>query len=308
MQEQMLRVMRRAVRSLRASEAAALEGGPAVAGKMIEVPGEEGPIQTWLHRAPSANRPLLVDLHGGGFVLGDARKDDALCAEVASKCDVNVVAVGYRLAPEHPWPAALEDVCAVLAWYAAHAEELGIDGDRLYLQGYSAGANLALAVALRLGREGNADALSGIVCHYPVLDFAREPDPEAVRAIDLPLEFMQAFRVWYVGDADARDPLVSPLFASDDELAGLPPVVLVPVVGDALCAEAVALAERLRSLGCPSTLMPVDDAYHGYIEDAANVAVYEATTIAETRDARPRDYVRTARRAVRQALDQVLGG
>ena len=128
-----------------------------------------------------------------------------------------------------------------------------------------------------------------------------------MRDIDLPLDLMQAFNEWYIADGDARDPRISPAFATDAQIASLPFVGFYPVEGDELFSQAEAMASRMRSLGRPVGWHPVSGMYHGYVEDAANVAAYEAISLPETVAARPCDYVEAAARNVKASLEEILG-
>ena len=284
----------------------------ALSGRMLsgmEVPpdaaeGRHAPY--WVHEARVGGaRPVLFEVHGGGFALGDARKEDALRAWVRDSFDIHVVGVEYRLAPEHPAPAALQDVVATMA-HIARGSVCDADASRFYLLGYSAVANLALATAFVA--QARADfKVAGLALHYPFLDACTPPDSVKGRAIDLPYEMMVAFNDWYVADGDARDPLVSPVFASDAQLAALPPVALYPVVGDPLQGQAEALRERMERLGCRMSYRPVEGVYHGYIEDAADLETYRATSMPATVAARPADFARAAGVRLKASLEDVLG-
>lgn len=223
--------------------------------------------EAWLYRARSSgSRPVVFSLHGGGFALGSALRQDAMNAWVRDSFDVHVVGVNYRLAPEHPAPEPLEDVLGVVRHVTAGGvADLAVDADRLCLMGFSAGACLAAAAALACG-EGRGPALAGVVLHYPFLDAAAEP----CGVEGVPLDLMRAYDAWYLsGGANPQDPLVSPLFASDAQLAGLPRVVVCPVEGDSLECQGLRFYERLRSVGADALLLSVEGARHGFIEDAA---------------------------------------
>ena len=316
---------------MRRAVARALEGRPLMGIEVPEAAG--GRISSWLHRAPQnrAEAPdrtasqdqaaqqgsagvaggrtaAVFELHGGGFALGDVRKGDALRTWIAHRYGVNVVGVGYRLAPEHPWPAALDDVIETLEYFAGHADEYGMDPDAFYLVGYSAGANLALATCLKLQeRDDLAFRIRGMALHYPFLDAAVDPASLGTGGEDIPAEMMEAFNRWYAVDNDPRNPLISPLFASDGQLAALPRVVQYPVAGDALRPSAEALHARLAAAGCDCSLQVVEGAYHGYIEDAENLAVYRATSLPETGAARPSGFAQVAAESMAESLDALLG-
>ena len=298
--------MKSVVRYMRSSLARALRGSE-VRGREIAADAEAGRhAPCWLHEAKSNGpRPVVFEIHGGGFALGDARKEDALCEWVRDSFDVHVVGLDYRLAPENPAPAALTDVVASIRMIAS-GSQCDVDASRLALLGYSAGASLALAAAFELARDPGV-RLAGLALHYPFLDAATEPDGAAVRDIDLPLDLMRAFNEWYIADGNARDPRISPAFATDAQIASLPFVGFYPVEGDELFSQADAMAARMRALGRPVGWHPVSGMYHGYVEDAANVAAYEAISLPETVAARPNGYVQAAARNVKASLEEILG-
>lgn len=261
----------------------------------------------WLHRAAgTAPRPVVFELHGGGFALGDARKGDALRAWVRDTFDANVVGVEYRLAPEHPFPAALDDVAGTVRRIVAD-REVEVDPAHVVLTGYSAGANLAVAYALLSQRDDSAPLVSGLALHYPCLDVAERINPSSVRACDLPVDKMAAFSAMYAGECDKTDPLMSPVHADDGELAALPPTVFCPVEGDALLPQAETLYRRMVDAGASDVWNPVAGVYHGYIEDAADIETFRAISMPETVAARPRGFQRAAVRAVKTSLEHLLG-
>ena len=298
--------MKSVVRYMRSSLARALRGSE-VRGCEIAADAAAGRhAPCWLHEAKSKGpRPVVFEIHGGGFALGDARKEDALCEWISDSFDVHVVGLDYRLAPENPAPAALADVAASIRMIASGLQ-CDVDASRLVFLGYSAGASLALAAALELACDSEV-GLAGLALHYPFLDAATAPDGAAVRDIDLPLDLMQAFNEWYIADGDARDPRISPAFATDAQIASLPFVGFYPVEGDELFSQAEAMASRMRALGRPVGWHPVSGMYHGYVEDAANVAAYEAISLPETVAARPDGYVQAAARNVKASLEEILG-
>ncbi|UJP40637.1 alpha/beta hydrolase [Cellulomonas palmilytica] len=196
--------------------------------------------------------PVLVNLHGGGFVLGEGRDDDPYCRFLADAAGCAVVNVDYLLAPEHPFPAAVHQVHGLLAWLAEHAGAHGLDGTRLAVAGHSAGGNLAAAAAL-LARRSGGPSLRGVVVDYAPLDLATPPaaklttapDPGAVALADAGARF----NAWYLADADPADELASPLLA--DDLSGLPPTLVLTAELDLLRAEGDRFAERLAEAGVP---------------------------------------------------------
>lgn len=293
----------RIIPSLRRAMTEAIEKSDPLYGESLIVSSDGREIPLWLYRPLTGHpAPLLVYLHGGGFALGDARRSDALLDWTCRTYGAFVLSINYRLAPEYPYPSALDDIDASISWCILHAHELGIDPRRIYLMGFSAGADLALASAIKLRHCSNL-TIAGIIVHYPFFDCATDPSCKGERALDLPVTMMQAFNIWYCGDHDPQNPLISPLYASTEQLAKLPPVIMMPVVGDSLFNEAETLAIHIRDAGGVCMFKPVDGAYHGYIEDAANEQVYRATEFPEVIDARPHQYCEAAGRAYVFALE-----
>jgi acetyl esterase len=210
--------------------------------------------------------PLLVWLHGGGHVIGDLDTHDPVCGALCRGAGVHVLSVDYRLAPEHPFPADVEDACRALAWAADHARDLGADPARVAIGGDSAGGTLA-AVAARLAlRERHAaPALQLLV--YPAADRSR-----AHRSLDLfgdGFLLTRAEIAWFhrhyveSAGADRADPRVSPLLAPD--LSGLAPAIVVTAAFDPLRDEGEAYAAALAAAGTPTTLRRMRGLVHGFV-------------------------------------------
>ena len=293
--------LKRIVPSIREATEDAIDACTPFAGRELTAARDGVPVPAFWYPSAFKGAPLVVYLHGGGFAFGDCRKSDALMAWTARAYGLAMIGVNYRLAPEHPFPSALHDVTDTVEWCVDHAESLGIDPTRIYLLGFSAGADLAFASALLL-RRASGFACAGIVAHYPFLDCATDPQIKGGRAIDLPGELTQAFNAWYVNGHDPADALLSPVYAGEGELALLPPCVIVPVVGDALFDEAKLMADKLAAAGVPCSFQGIEGSYHGYIEDAANPAVYAAIEMPETIAARPQEYYAVAGRAYEGSL------
>ena len=214
---------------------------------------------------PGAAAPVVVYLHGGGFVLGSLAAADGPCRRLAAASGCVVVSVAYRLAPETPFPGPLDDCVAAVRWVAAHRTELG-GGDRLVLMGDSAGGNLAAAAALEL-RDTGGPAVDAQVLLYPCLAPARDSPYASYRLqADGPL-LTRAELVWfwdhYLRDArDAADPRAAPLLAED--LSGLAPATVVVAELDPLRDEGLAYASRLRQAGVDVQVREVAGAAHGF--------------------------------------------
>lgn len=230
------------------------------------VPGPAGPIPVRLYRPDAGGGgvpPLVMFFHGGGFVLGGLDSHDAVCHRLSAAAAVVVAAVDYRLAPEHPFPAAVEDCVAASAWCVAHAAELGADGGRVAVVGDSAGGNLA-AVVSRKARDGAGPPVAFQVLIYPCTDLtgswpSRSENGEGYL---LTARDMRFFEDAYCRRADRKDPDLSPLYTAD--LSGLPPALVVTAEFDPLRDEGEAYAGALRKAGVAVTLSRYDGMVHGF--------------------------------------------
>ena len=196
------------------------------------IPGPGGPLAVRIYRPVGAGTtPGIVYFHGGGWVIGDLETHDGGCAALAAASGCTLVAVDYRLAPEHPFPAPVEDCCAATVWVAEHAAEIGIDADRLAVAGDSAGGGLTLATLLAL-RDGGDALPATAVGISPWVDMEGTGESAVTRAEADPMiskDMLLQIAALFLGpDGDRRDPLASPLQA---DLAGLPPLLIQ--VGDA---------------------------------------------------------------------------
>ena len=215
--------------------------------------------------ADSRRLPVLVYFHGGGWVIGDLETHDVMCRQLTAEAGVSVISVDYRLAPEHKFPAAVDDAWAATRWIAAHAAELGVDADRLAVGGDSAGGNLAAVVAL-LARDAGGPRIALQILLYPVTDLERESQSYADLADGYMLtrDSMRWFRAQYLAkEQDAADWRVSPLRAPS--LVGLPPALVVTAGYDPLRDEGEAYARRLREAGVSVDAVSFGGMIHGFV-------------------------------------------
>lgn len=242
------------------------DGPPLARVEDRTVPGPAGPITVRIYTPEDAlPLPGLVHLHGGGWVVGSLAAYDATCRLLAARTPAVVVGVDYRLAPEHRFPAAVEDVFAATQWVAAHADALGIAPGRLAVGGDSAGGNLSAVVAL-LARDRGGPPLALQALVYPATD-ARCDTPsyrENREGYFLTRAGMDWFWGHYLRDpADRDEPRVSPLRARD--LGGLPPALVQIAEYDPLRDEGDAYAARLRAAGVPVTLTRYPGMIHSFV-------------------------------------------
>jgi acetyl esterase len=241
-----------------------------------------GSVAVRVYRPQGDDLPILVWYHGGGWVIGDLETADASCRELAVRVGCVVVSVDYRLAPEHPFPAGVDDAWEALRWTADHARELGGDPARLAVGGDSAGGNIAAVVA-HLARDRGGPPIAFQLLVYPVTDLrlGHPSMEENAEGYVLTRDSMVWFRGHYVGanEADVMNPLASPLLAEDH--AGLPPALIVTAEYDPLRDEGEAYGRKLEEAGVPVTVHRFDGQIHGFVGmvallDDAKVALEEA--------------------------------
>ncbi len=228
--------------------------------------------------APAAGAPCLAWIHGGGFVIGDLETADTTSRKLANRTGAVVISVDYRLAPEHPFPAAPDDCLAVLRSLVSEPEQVGIDASRIAVGGDSAGGNLSAVSAISARDEGIA--LRHQLLVYPVTDLTMSfPSiEENGEGYLLTAESMRWFHDHYVGTSasDAKDPRVSPYWA--DDVSAVAPATVITAEFDPLRDEGNAYAERLREAGVAVEHRQFDGQIHGFfalagITAATNEAV-----------------------------------
>jgi len=263
----------------------ALMAPPAAVAAVEErhIAGPGGPLRLRIYW-PHGNGPfpLLVFFHGSGFVLCSLDTHDGMCRNLCAGADCVVVSVDYRLAPEHKFPAPLDDCLFATRWAAQHSAELSADGGRMVVAGDSAGGNLAAATALRIRDEGGP-TLRGQLLIYPVTDYYTPGTlsyRENAEGYGLTRDTMIWFWNHYLADAaDAANPYASPLRAVT--VAGLPPALVVTAEFDPLRDEGENYAARLRAAGVAAQTSRWDGMNHGFlfwvgVVDRAGAAMAES--------------------------------
>jgi acetyl esterase len=241
-------------------------GRPSSAVTTTDVEIETG-SRLHVHRPTGVDGPLpvVVNFHGGGWCLGTPEQSAWLASHVAELAGCLVVSPTYRLAPEHPYPAPVEDAWAVLRWVAEHAAELGGDPTRIAVMGDSAGGNLAAVTSL-MARDAGGPALRAQVLVYPAVEmYERYPSEEAnARALVLTSDQMHTFGHLYMGEAyGAEDWQASPIRARSH--AGLPPALILTAFHDPLRDHGTKYAEVLRAAGSPVDLRDYGSGIHGFV-------------------------------------------
>ncbi|MGA5540866.1 alpha/beta hydrolase [Mycobacterium sp. NPDC051198] len=245
------------------------------------VPGPAGEIPVRIYHPadpePGTALPVLVYFHGGGFVLCDLDSHDSCCRRLANGIGAIVVSVDYRLAPEHPYPAAVEDAWAATEWTAAHAVELGGDPARIVIAGDSAGGNLAAVIAMT-ARDRGGPAIAFQLLIYPVVDQRRKSSlssPHTKSGV-LTAEHMQWFTAQYLGASGAQAEVsASPILG---DLTGLPDAHVLTGALDPLCEEGEEYARLLAAGGATVSVRRYERGFHGFFNLADHLpAAAEAT-------------------------------
>lgn len=231
----------------------------------IELPGPAGALRARIYRPHGAGPlPTLVYFHGGGFIVGDIEAYDMQASTLAERAGVVLLSVDYRLAPEHRFPAGVEDAEAATRWALTNVARLGGDAARVAVGGDSAGANLAAVTAQTL--RGEQARPSAQLLIYPVLDFANEYPSRSENA-NAPLlteERMEWFNGLYLPDrANPRDPRLSPLLV--DDFSGLPSALVATAGYDPLRDEGMRYAEALSAAGVPLRHLHYGSLIHGFL-------------------------------------------
>jgi acetyl esterase len=252
----------------------------------LSIPAPHGAIPARVYipknlRNRSGLSPSLMFFHGGGWVIGNLETHDVVCRKLAHEGEMMVISVDYRLAPEHRFPAAVDDAITATKWIAANAERLAIDPARLVVGGDSAGGNLAAVVSLAAREDG--PRIAGQLLIYPSTDMSRRhpshSEPET--SVLLTHSVIGWFLNHYFGDADINDWRASPARAKS--LAGLPPAYVLTAGADPLRDEGDEYAARLKAAGVAVTYRHFPGQFHGFFTmgkllNQANVAVSEIAT------------------------------
>ena len=248
---------------------------PAIIGEPVSlqriedmtIPGADVAIPARAYAPDGPERcPVMLYFHGGGYVKGGIEESDAFCRNLASVTRHLVLSIDYRLAPEHPFPAALDDAVATTHWAGSHATELGGAPGPVVVCGESAGGNLAAVACLRL-RANPRVAIRHQVLLQPVIDFTLSFPSIAMPATEclVPREDLAWYYQTYSGGrCDPRDPRVSPIFA--ESLAGLPPALIIAAEYDTLRDEAEAYAQRLNAAGVATRYICANGMVHGFLQ------------------------------------------
>ena len=238
------------------------------------IDGPAGPINIRIYWPPTdhGTPPVLLFFHGGGFVVGDLDTHDGTCRQHAVGASAVVVSVEYRLAPEHPYPAAVDDAWAATQWVAEHGSEIGADADRLAVAGDSAGGTISAVIAQRA--RDCADSADGVgvkllfqLLWYPstMWDPSLPSFTENADAAVLDRAAIAAFSRWYAGEIDLSDPPPGMAPGRAENLAGLPAAYIAVAGHDPLRDDGIRYGELLAAAGVPVEVDNAETLVHGYV-------------------------------------------
>lgn len=236
---------------------------PNILGEKISFQCGERSISMLFYPAQRQDAPVMINVHGGGFVFGGPEYEDVWCEYINKTLDMTVINVEYRLAPEHPFPCGLNDVYDTIIWVYENAERLRINASQMILCGNSAGANLVTAVCYMLKENTKINPLAQILI-YPVLDGETPPEKKFFMEGVIPLERAQMYNACYYTEMNKRDPLSSPIFRTIEDLRGMPPAWILTCEVDSLRDEGEEYAHKLMSAGVEVVGKRVYGYRHGF--------------------------------------------
>ena len=235
-----------------------------IVGKERILPTEKGNVRTLTYGFENPEtQPVLVDIHGGGFVMGNPEMDDPFMMQFVEKCGVKVISIDYTLSPDVMFPVALEECHAVIRYLKEHQEELNIDGDRIVIMGHSAGGNFCAAIGLMDNGEQKL-GLKGILLDYPPTDILTDPFDKPLPKGCLPPNVCRMFNAAYCTPEEAKNPLVSPTFATAEMVNNFPPTLVITAGKDSLAGETEVFKDTLISAGVDVTFKRFEGVIHGF--------------------------------------------
>ena len=225
---------------------------------------DEGKVRVLTYNMGNPQKlPLFVNIHGGGFTLGNAEIDDPFMPNIANNANVKIINIDYSLAPEFPFPKALNECYAVVKYAKEHPGEFGIDPDNIAVGGHSAGGNISAGICL-MDNDSKLLKIKCLILDYPPLDIYTEAGLKPLPKGSLPVFLCRLFDACYCNDKEARkNPLISPVFATIDEVRSFPPTLVITASRDSLCGEGERFRDKLIEAGVEVTHKRFDDK-HGF--------------------------------------------
>lgn len=234
-----------------------------VSGKRYTLPLNGREIDMVYYPASRENAPLLLGFHGGGFLFGGCALDDSMWDTMRKELNVNIASIDYRKTPEYMWPAPIEDAFDATIYLQKHATEFGFNPEHISVFGSSAGANISAAVCIYAKQKGIFPYKYQIL-NYPYVDADTNPDIKGSGSLDGPIQ--QVFRELYLKPEDTKELTASPIFASKEDLTGLPTAIIRTAENDNLRKEGEQYAKMLENAGVTVHLSNAAGMPHGYYE------------------------------------------
>ena len=232
--------------------------------KEIFIDTEFGKVRTlWYGFDNKQKTPVFFDLHGGGFILGSADMDEKINLKINHDIGCKVISIDYAKAPDYPFPAAVNQVYAVVGHVFEKAESNAIDVSKMAIGGHSAGGNLSTVTCMKAKKEGEFQFVCQVL-DYPPLDLATDPLDKPQPKGCIPPGMATIFNACYVDPKQAKDPCVSPVYAFREDLEGLPPALFILAGRDSLHDEGVKYCEMLKTAGTVTECCDYPDAIHGF--------------------------------------------
>ncbi len=207
--------------------------------------------------------PIFFDLHGGGFILGSADMDEELNLAFNEQIGCKIISIDYAKAPEFPYPAAVNQIYAVVKHVFENAEKYGVDPEKMAIGGHSAGGNLSTVACMKAKQEGQFQFVCQVL-EYPPLDLATSPFEKPQPEGCIPPDLAMVFDACYVDPGQANDPYVSPVYATEEDLQGLPPALIILAGRDSLHDEGLKYGEMLKAAGVETECYAYPNAVHGF--------------------------------------------
>lgn len=248
-----------------------IKGNKRIAGKEMLISTASGKIRVLSYNMDNPKiLPLFVNIHGGGFILGNPEMDDPYMMNIVEKAQVKILSIDYTLSPKGHFPKALNECYDVIKYAKEHALTLKIDPENIAVGGHSAGGNLSAGVCLMDG-EKKTLGLKCAILDYPVLDLFTDPYLKPQPKNALPPKMCRLFNASYCSKDNAKNPLVSPIFATDSQLKALPPTLIITASQDSLCEEAENFRNNLQKAGVTVSHKRFD-APHGFTLSHSDIA------------------------------------
>lgn len=240
------------------------KGAPPPVGKLITLPTDKGNVNILAYGFENtAKTPLLVNIHGGGFVMGTAANDDPYMMQFVEKCGIKVINVDYSLSPEVMFPVAIEECRAAIIYMQQHADEYHIDPERIITMGHSAGGNFCAAMEL-MDNDEKLVKTKGTILDYPPTDILTDPFDKPMPKGCIPPKMARNFNAAYCTEEQAENPLVSPTLATIDQVKNFPPTLVITAGSDSLANETIHFADTLEKAGVDVTRKHYEGVLHGF--------------------------------------------